>query len=823
MIAMNQRCLDENEIRQVLLGEFSGHQFETAVSHLNSCETCRVNADTLESKVIRDALGNRSPKHDSSDALLEIDPLQNETACHVALQSILQQSPGFVAPQSKIEPPLQTLGPYRMLRWIGSGGMGAVYLAEHQRLRRKCAIKLLSPERVAQCGWLDRFEREMTAVATLQHPNVVQATDAGHESGWHYLVMEYLDGMDLGRIAHRMGQLDVADACEIVRQAAAGLAHVHECGLVHRDIKPSNVMLTRSGDIKLLDLGLVLEGDDPLSRDDRLTTVGHVMGTMPYMAPEQLADSRDVGPRSDLYSLGATLYRLIAGRAPHPAGRGLASQVLAITSQDARPLDEIRDDIDRGVVLLVGELLSRDAKQRPATATEVAERLAPYCESARLKRLVRDASRRVSDDDSSPTGGTRSIAIEPSASGGPRLGRWLLGLVAGALMLAAAIVLKIQTDRGELVVHSEQAGLVVSIKQGDQVVEQLQIEQGKGNRTLLRKGSYTVAIEGAGDALKLSEDVVTIGRGEEVTLSVTERKTKSDQGSASAGSKMVLFDTKQKAEQIRQRVFQSVGHDGRMLEELLETITNSQYVEKVCDAVYAAARAIEYTAPARAVSLQEPERRFVIRTIIGRSREFGGIRKKLPPLPGDSVSDVSPSERFMWCLSEVFGKADPSLWVDIASDEIIRGNTSSRAAMIYCLSGQGPMYIGGLMGGGYMGGGGGGMGGGGSGLIVSSDLIRAQILRGTAALSSPDAWHELRKDNRIEIAAMARALAIDTSNGVSAASRLKPLVDAIREVPEERRTDQERKVLAEAEWEVNQDRAEQGSKSESNNAASEGN
>lgn len=518
MIASRRTCLQPDELRQALDGKLPKDEFESAISHLDQCETCRDAAETLESPMNAKTFEASIPD-DSEQAAA----LQNETACKVALQGLLERA-SCVAESSKSQPPpFETLGPYRLLELLGSGGMGAVYLAEHQRLKRQCAIKVLPPERVNQSGWLDRFDREMTTIASLEHPNIVRATDAGHESGWHYLVMEYLDGLDVGRVAGRTGQLDVGDACEIVRQAALGLAHIHDSGLVHRDIKPSNLMLTQSGTVKLLDLGLVLDGDDPLSKDDRLTTVGHVMGTMPYMAPEQLADCRDVRPQSDIYSLGATLYRLIAGHPPHRDSRGLASQVLAITNQDAKPLDSLRDDIDRAVVELVAEMLSRDPAKRPASALDIAKRLEPAAKQSRLKRLIRNAMRTRETSDI-----PRSILLPPSqarpdSGGKSRVMRWLMGCAAAALILLAAIVVKIQTDVGVLVVHSDQDDLTIVVKRGAEVVERLKVESGKDNRKTLRKGTYQIQIEGGREALVLSDEVVTIARGTEEAIDVVNR------------------------------------------------------------------------------------------------------------------------------------------------------------------------------------------------------------------------------------------------------------------------------------------------------------
>ena len=237
MIAMKRSCLERDEIELVLSGRLSPADFDAAIAHLDDCDTCRSAAESFQQDgdwIIGSLSGDR-------------DPLQAETACQIALWEVLESPEMSSAGKSAGSIPQEMLGPYRLIRPLGSGGMAAVYLAEHVRLKRMCAIKILPRDRVDQPGWLDRFDREMTTIASLEHPNVVRATDAGHQDGWHYLVMEHIDGLDVGRVTSKMGQLEISDACEIVRQAALGLAHVHASGLVHRDVKPSNLMLTRDG------------------------------------------------------------------------------------------------------------------------------------------------------------------------------------------------------------------------------------------------------------------------------------------------------------------------------------------------------------------------------------------------------------------------------------------------------------------------------------------------------------------------------------------------------------------------------------------------
>nr|WP_161501148.1 serine/threonine-protein kinase [Rhodopirellula sp. SM50] len=795
-------------MRRVLEGELSQEQFDSAISHLDTCETCRTAVEQFD--VGLQAIGASTSCEDAARA-----GVQNETACQVALQQLLQQSSALLPATAAPPPPFEMLGPYRLLELIGSGGMGAVYLAEHQRLKRRCAIKLLPPERVTQAGWLDRFDREMTTIASLEHPHIVCATDAGHETGWHYLVMEYLDGLDIGRVAGRIGQLDVADACEIVRQAALGLAHIHDNGLVHRDIKPSNLMLTQSGTIKLLDLGLVLDGDDPLSKDDRLTTVGHVMGTMPYMAPEQLADSRDVRPQSDIYSLGATLYRLIAGHPPHRSERGLAAQVLAITSSDAKPLDTIRSDVDRDVVSFVAGMLSRDPTKRPASAMEVARQLESMAKPSHLKRLLRDAIRKHAADDLPRSTLLPSIANSGGSKDRGRIKHWLMGAAAALCLIAATIVIKIQTDRGDLVIHSEHDGLTVLVKQGDDVVDQLTIESDKENRTTLHKGTYDIEIIGGGDALRLSDEVVTVGRGTRQSIDVVKRTESTDNtlpGAATpnlastsvegpgpgvtppATSPQDVSDggpRKDVKASMSSSAMDFVTTDGKPLSSWLEQVRTETEIEPLGEAIYASIGGLQELSRRGVANTSESD--VVIKALLERAREFGGLNRKLPPLPGMTDQTITPSEHFMWCLTEVFAEPSLDVWYENAVQELVEGNVHSRAAVITCLH----RYVNYSGGAGMYGGGMGGMGGYGPSGTISKFTTR-KLIRCCLSLATPDAWSELSGDQRKTAARMTREVVIELprSLGVGLSQEATDeLIGIILSVPETERSHWEKQFV----------------------------
>jgi len=282
----------------------------------------------------------------------------------------------------------RTLREYELVAEIGKGGMGAVYRAIHTRLQRTVAIKILPAERLSDSRSVQRFQREMAAVGTLDHPNVVRATDAGEAGGTHFLVMEFVEGCNAAQ-AVAAGPLRVADACEIAMQTGLGLQHAYEHGLVHRDIKPANILLSLSGEVKVVDFGLTRLQAAPLASSE-LTSTSEIMGTPDYMAPEQGLDAHVVDIRSDLYSLGCTLYKLLSGVAPYSGDEydTPLKKIVAHAHSPAVPLPELRDGLPQDLSSIVGRLLSKDPDDRYDIPQDVAEALAPFCEGSDLAALA---------------------------------------------------------------------------------------------------------------------------------------------------------------------------------------------------------------------------------------------------------------------------------------------------------------------------------------------------------------------------------------------------------------------------------------------------
>ena len=268
------------------------------------------------------------------------------------------------------------LGSYVILGRVGGGGMGQVFLAEHAEMRRLVAVKVLPVPLTEEPLARERFLREARAAAALDHPHIIKVFDLNREGRLLYLVMEYLAGVNLQDLVARAGPLSVEAAVSVAAQVCRGLAHAHDRGLVHRDVKPANVLLDATGTAKLLDLGLVRSEADV---DSRLTAEygGAILGTADYVAPEQAVNSSTVDPRADLYSLGATLYYLLAGRPLFPDG-GAAQKLMWQQWKLPAPLATFRTDLPPGLWDVVSKAVAKRKEDRHQSALEFAAALAPF-------------------------------------------------------------------------------------------------------------------------------------------------------------------------------------------------------------------------------------------------------------------------------------------------------------------------------------------------------------------------------------------------------------------------------------------------------------
>jgi eukaryotic-like serine/threonine-protein kinase len=265
----------------------------------------------------------------------------------------------------------EQIGEYRLGEMIGSGGMGQVFLAQHVRMQRTVAIKVLPVDTNADVRSVERFYDEVRAAAKLMHPNIVTALDAGEIGSVHYLAMEYVHGVNLATMVASGGPVSVPDAAAIIRQAAMGLLHAHRAGIVHRDVKPGNLMRATDGTIKVLDLGLA-RVSGPVSADSETNSIG----TLPYMAPEQLENSESADSRSDIYSLGATMFYLLTGQSPYTGD--YLQQVYGHRHGPIPDLMEVCSDVDLNFASIFERMMAKSPDQRFTSLDEVIEALAPY-------------------------------------------------------------------------------------------------------------------------------------------------------------------------------------------------------------------------------------------------------------------------------------------------------------------------------------------------------------------------------------------------------------------------------------------------------------
>ena len=273
------------------------------------------------------------------------------------------------------------LGKYKLLGHLGTGGMSSVYLADHVLMQRRVAIKVLPKGRVEESSYLARFKKEAQAAARLDHRNIVRAYDIDEDKGTHYLVMEFVDGTDLQKLVKENGPIDYELAARYIAQAAEGLQHAHDAGLVHRDIKPANLLVDGAGTVKILDMGLARldDGDD----EKASLTVMHdenVLGTADYLSPEQAVNSHLVDGRADIYSLGCTLYFILTGHPPFPEGT-LPQRILAHQNSEPKSIRLDRGDVPEELLAICERMMEKNENDRQQRALEVAQQLVAWLKS----------------------------------------------------------------------------------------------------------------------------------------------------------------------------------------------------------------------------------------------------------------------------------------------------------------------------------------------------------------------------------------------------------------------------------------------------------
>ena len=380
----------QSQLQAFAQGRLSAGELDSIEIHIRDCNVCCRN---LANSPTDDALAKLAREVHARDtstrkpALAETRVMNCDDSAPVAVDGDVihpdsanaESEPELVPPQLRAHPR------YRIVRILGKGGMGVVWLAEHQMMQRMVALKVINSRYMSGREAVERFRQEVRAAARLTHPNIVTAFDAEQAGELHFLVTEFVDGRSLEQWVLQHGVLTVIEACSAIRQVCRGLQHAHDHGMIHRDIKPQNLMQAKNGMIKILDFGLArLEQDaakvsQTAKTELSLTAVGMVLGTPDYMAPEQAADSSSADARSDIYALGCTLFFLLAGRAPFEAG----SFMEMISSGMQRPmtaLNSLRSDLPPELRRVIERMTAPLPENRFRSASDVAVALTPFCQ-----------------------------------------------------------------------------------------------------------------------------------------------------------------------------------------------------------------------------------------------------------------------------------------------------------------------------------------------------------------------------------------------------------------------------------------------------------
>lgn len=445
-------------------GLLNEEECNDTAKHLDDCITCLVNLESIQ--VTGDVL-LESLKNSTQSILVSAE--WDLVASQLGDRQIDFQGPKDEQSRDLIG---RNIAEYTIGEPIGKGGMGCVYKAHHRVMDRVVAIKVISDETAKRPNARARFLQEVKAIAKLQHPNIVAGYDAGIHENVPYLITEYIDGSNLSDLL-KLGSFSLEDALDALQQSARGLGHVHSKGLVHRDIKPSNLIRDADGVIRILDLGLASIANDSDEADSRLTQSQQLFGTIDFMAPEQAVHFKEAGPKSDVYSLGCTLYFLLTGRAPYQ-GDSAMKKLLAHRDCEIPSIRSVRPDVPEELDSLFRTMLAKQPDQRPSMAevenfaARIRSGVETCVDSIGIQRPA--AYELVASQ-------TGNAMVMPNQDRSPP--RWngfiALAAAAGVVGVLAASILFLQTEAGTIRIEIldpetkvQIVGSSVTLKQGDE-------------------------------------------------------------------------------------------------------------------------------------------------------------------------------------------------------------------------------------------------------------------------------------------------------------------------------------------------------------------
>jgi WD40 repeat protein/anti-sigma factor RsiW len=485
---MNDATLAHPQIDQLIafgLGKVSPTESAEIERHVAECDACCQKLRTIPGDSLLALVRSADTKTRSPSDANKAEPFPHEVPADLARH-----------PR------------YRVGDWLGTGGMGTVYRAEHLIMERPVALKVIRRSLVAKPAAVERFRQEVKMAARLVHPNIVTAYDADQAGDTHFLVMELVTGISLDKLVQKQGPLSAAEACHYIRQAALGLQHAGERGMVHRDIKPQNLVRTTEGLIKILDFGLahlgqanewtstLSSGDTPVA--ETVTVDGEVMGTPDYIAPEQVSSPHTADIRADIYSLGCTFYFLLTGQAPFHEGTAL-QKLHAHAIQKPTSLTELRRDLPPKLVRMIQRMMAKDRAQRYQMPADVVRALVPFLDPKVARKLPPEDLPWRTQWQFFWRRYKRPIVAAVAV------------LLVAASILAAPTIIRIANNEGTLVVQTDDPDVEVILMQGGQ---QVRIVDPKTKRQIdLKSGAYEIKLAEGDNELRLSTNEFTLTRG----------------------------------------------------------------------------------------------------------------------------------------------------------------------------------------------------------------------------------------------------------------------------------------------------------------------